>query len=54
VELYGYVQILVLTVTEGEDTVLWNCMAVYRYWYREVLKERIPYCGTVWLVQILV
>ena len=48
-ELYGYVQISVYTVTEGEDTVLWNCMAIYRYWYRQVMKVRIPYCGTVWL-----
>ena len=42
-------KLLVLTITDGEDTVLWNCMAMYRYWYRLVLKVRIPYCGTVWL-----
>ena len=41
-ELYGYVEILVYSGNEVEDTVLWNCMAMYRYWYRQVMKVRIP------------
>ena len=52
-ELYGYVEILVYSGNEGEDTVMWNCMAMYRYWYRHLLKVRITFCVTVWLCRVI-